>query len=72
MNVRITVTAEYDNQEEAEIVMKALEPENESYVYSEIQGSMVRFHMESDSISTALNTADDLIFSEMIVESMIR
>lgn len=71
MRISVTIEAEYESEEEAEIVMKALEPENRSYVESEIEGSTLRFTMESDSIGTALNTADDLIFSEMIIENMM-
>lgn len=72
MMISITIKAEYESREEAEIMKRALEPDNVSFVESEIQGSEVRFTTEADSIGTALNTADDLIFSEMVVEKMMK
>ncbi|BAZ99135.1 KEOPS complex subunit Pcc1 [Methanothermobacter sp. EMTCatA1] len=72
MMISITIKAEYESREEAEIIKRALEPDNASFVESEIQGSEVRFTTEADSIGTALNTADDLIFSEMVVEKMMK
>ncbi len=72
IRISITITAEYESREEAKIIKRALEPDNRSFVESEIQGSEVRFTTEADSIGTALNTADDLIFSEMVVEKMMK
>ncbi|REE28258.1 hypothetical protein C7452_0259 [Methanothermobacter defluvii] len=71
MKISITIKAEYESREEAEIMKRVLEPDNTSFVESEIQGSEVRFTTEADSIGTALNTADDLIFSEMMAEKMM-
>lgn len=62
---------EYHNKEQAEISLKALDPENENYLESEIQGPIVTFKMSGDSLRTFLATADSLIFDEMTVEKIL-
>lgn len=69
MKVIITINIEYETEREARIVYSALEPDNTTFVDSRIRGKSVEFKIESESLGTALNTADDLVFSEMVFES---
>lgn len=71
MLVKARIVMEYHNKEQAEISLKALDPENENYLESEIQGPIVTFKMSGDSLRTFLATADSLIFDEMTVEKIL-
>ena len=62
---------EYLDAGTAETIMKALAPDNEGYVESEIVGNRLVFRIESDNAGTMRNTADDLIACIKIAEETV-
>ena len=70
MKINTTVKFTYKNEKQAEISFKSLNPDNIGYIKSYTKDSDLICSLSGDNIGTVLATADDLIFSEMIVEKM--
>lgn len=62
----------YKDAESAEIVFKSLEVDNEGYLKSKLDSDKIEYEIESDTLGTFLNTADDLIASEILIEDLIK
>lgn len=58
----------YDDERIAESVMRAVEPDNEGYVDSELDGRDVIFRMKAKDAGSMRNTADDLLVCIKIAE----
>lgn len=71
MFVKAQIIIEYQTEQDAKIALKSLNPENENYLESEIEGEQLKFDLSGDSLRTFLATADDLIFCEMTVEKVL-
>ncbi|WP_080461121.1 KEOPS complex subunit Pcc1 [Methanobrevibacter arboriphilus] len=71
MKIDAEIKMEYKNSKDADISLKSLDVENKGYVKSNKENNILTFKLESDSLSTFLATADDLIFSEILVEKII-
>jgi hypothetical protein len=71
MKIDAEIKMEYKNSKDADISLKSLDVENKGYVESNKENNILTFKLESDSLSTFLATADDLIFSEILVEKII-
>ena len=72
MQIKAKIKMEYSTKKQATIVKESLNPENKGYLTSEQNGSILEFNLEGDSLRTILTTADDLIFSEIIVENILQ
>jgi len=62
---------QYDDARTAETVMRSLDPDNGSYVESELDGNILRFRMEAEDAGSLRNTADDLLACIKIAEETI-
>lgn len=62
---------EYTDSKDAEVSFNTLEVDNEGFVESEINGSILSFNIESNSLGSFLATADDLIASEILIEKIL-
>lgn len=62
---------EYKDSKDAEVSFNTLEVDNEGFVESEINGSILSFNIESNSLGSFLATADDLIASEILIEKIL-
>lgn len=71
MNVKATIKFHYHNENQAKVVFKALQPDNIGFLESYHDHSSVVCNLKGESIKTILSTADDLIFSEMLVEKVL-
>ncbi|KZX16964.1 KEOPS complex subunit Pcc1 [Methanobrevibacter filiformis] len=71
MKINAKITVEYNEVETAKIVFKSLNPDNGDYLDSNVQDNILSFNIESDNLGTFLNTADDLIFSEITIEDVL-
>lgn len=58
----------YDDERTAESVMRAVEPDNEGYVDSELDGKNIVFRMKAEDAGSMRNTADDLLVCIKIAE----
>jgi hypothetical protein len=72
MNIKSNIKLEYKDQEYSKIVFKSLEVDNEGFVESSINENVINFKIESDKLGSFLATADDLITSEILAETLIK
>ena len=66
--LELELRIDYDNENTAKAVMGALEPDNEGYVDSRIEGSTLFFTIRADDAGSMKNTADDLLACIKIAE----
>jgi len=59
--ISLEIRVEYPDERTAKAVLDALAPDNEGYVESSLEGSVITFTMESSTAGTMRNTADDLM-----------
>lgn len=71
MKVKAIITFHYHKETQAEIAFKSLEPDNIGFLESYHDHNTVVCNLQGESIKTILSTADDLIFSEMLVEKVL-
>lgn len=72
MYIKSNIRLEYKNSECSEIIYKSLEVDNEGFVESNLDENIINFKIESDKLGSFLATADDLIASEILAESIIK
>jgi len=71
MKIEAIIEMEYKNSKDADISFQSLEVENKGYVESSKENNILKFGWKGESLSTFLATADDLIFSEILVEKIL-
>jgi len=71
MKIKATITFSYQNNKQAEVAFKSLLPENIDYLESRQKHNSLICNLEGKSLKRILSTADDLIFSEMLVEKVL-
>jgi hypothetical protein len=71
MKIKATITFCYQNDKQAEVAFNSLLPENAGYLKSQQNHNSLICNLEGKSLKTILSTADDLIFSEMLVEKVL-
>ena len=72
MKIKSEITLEYEDSECSEIIFKSLEVDNEGFVESSLNENIINFKIESNKLGSFLATADDLIASEILAETLIR
>ncbi len=72
MNIKSNIKLEYKDSKSAEIVYKSLEVDNEGFVEGRLNDNEIDFKIESDKLGSFLATADDLIASEILAETIIK
>ncbi|WP_296884718.1 KEOPS complex subunit Pcc1 [uncultured Methanobrevibacter sp.] len=70
MKVKSKIELEFKTPEDAEIIYKTLEVDNENFLDSKIEGNIITYETDNDSLSTTLATIDDLIACEIISEKI--
>ena len=71
MKIKATITFSYQNDKQAEVAFKSLLPENIGYLESRQSHNSLICNLEGRSLKKILSTADDLIFSQMLVEKVL-
>lgn len=71
MKIKATITFCYQNDKQAEVAFKSLLPDNMGYLESRQSHNSLICNLKGKSLKTILSTADDLIFSEMMVEKVL-
>ncbi len=71
MKIKATITFCYQNDKQAEVAFKSLLPDNIGFLESWQNHNSLICNLKGKSIKTILSTADDLIFSEMLVEKVL-
>lgn len=72
MKIKAEINLEYKDKAYSEISYKSLEVDNEGFVESELKENIINFKIKSESLGSFLNTADDLIASEILVENLVK
>ena len=72
MKIKSNINLEYKDSEYAEIIYKSLEADNEGFVEGSIDKNRINFKIESEKLGSFLATADDLIASEILAETIIK
>lgn len=52
-------------------VCKSLAIDNNQYVKSNVSGKFIRTEVRSESMNTLLSTLDDIIFCQMVAETLV-
>ena len=71
MKIKSNMKIKYNDENSAEISYKTLKVDNECFIESKLNEKIVEFDINSDSLGSFLNTVDDLIASEIVVEKII-
>lgn len=70
MKVKSKIELEFKTPEDAEIIYKTLEVDNKNFLDSKIEGNIITYETDNDSLSTTLATIDDLIACEILSEKI--
>ncbi|RAP46873.1 MAG: hypothetical protein BZ135_03180 [Methanosphaera sp. rholeuAM6] len=68
MKIRTKMTFNYLDNKYAEIAYKSLYPDNEGFIESYVENNKLICIIENNNISTVLNTIEDLIQCEKMIE----
>lgn len=71
MNIESIMKIEYKNSKDAEIAYTSLLVDNKGFINSELNENIVNFSYSSETLGTYLNTIDDLIASEILIEKLL-
>jgi Transcription factor Pcc1 len=71
MKIKARITFQYLTEKHANIALKSLQPDNLSFLDAYQDYNSLICNLKSESVRTILSTADDLLFSEMIVERIL-
>jgi len=69
--MRLDLRITYQNERDAETVLKALEPDNTGFMDSKIEGCELIFVIAADNAGTLRNAADDLLACVKITEETL-
>ena len=69
---RVSITLEYEDERIAKAVLMAIEPDNEGYAKTTLNGSCVNVLVESKGTGTLKNTIDDLMACATAAEKTAR
>ena len=70
MKVKSKIELEFKTHEDAEIIFKTLEVDNENFLNSKIENTTITYEIDNESLTTALATIDDLIACEILSEKI--
>jgi|GEM_PF-249584 len=71
MKIKARITFQYFTGKHAKITLKSLQPDNLNFLDSYQDNDSLICNLKSESVRTILSTADDLLFSEMMVERIL-
>ncbi|RAP49637.1 MAG: hypothetical protein BZ136_03065 [Methanosphaera sp. rholeuAM74] len=68
MKIKAKMIFEYESKKDAKIAYNCLYPDNIDFVETNLEDNLLICNIESDKLSTFLNTFEDLIQCEKVVE----
>ena len=72
MKVKSKITFEYKNSEYAKISYNTLKVDNDKkYIKSNINQNKTTYQLNNENLGSFLNSADDLILSEILIEKIL-
>jgi hypothetical protein len=72
MQITARLTFHYQGEEQAKIAYQSLEPDNRNYLESKVINRDLICEIHGESVPRVLATLDDLIFSEILVEKVLK
>ena len=72
MQITARLTFHYQGEEQAKIAYQSLEPDNRNYLESKVINKNLICEIRGESVPRVLATLDDLIFSEILVEKVLK
>ena len=72
MQIKAQLTFNYHVKEQARIAYQSLEPDNRNYLESQVINNDLICKIRGESLPRVLATLDDLIFSEILVEKLLK
>lgn len=72
MKVKSKIELEFKTPEDAEIIYKTLEVDNENFLDSKIEENIIIYEINNESLTTTLSTIDDLIACEILSEKITK
>ena len=69
MNIKTEITFTYSDKKYAQIAYNSLYPDNEGFIESKVVDNKLICRIDNDNINTVLNTIEDLIHCEKMIES---
>ena len=70
MKVKSKIELEFKTPEDAEIIYKTLDVDNENFLDSKIESNIITYEINNESLTTTLATIDDLIACEILSEKI--
>jgi len=71
MKIKAIINFHYYDETQARVAFKSLHPDNLGFLESYQDHNSLVCKLKGKSLKTILSTADDLIFSEMLVEKCL-
>lgn len=72
MKIKGKIIFTYNDEENAKVVFDSLEVDNEGFLESKLSENQIEYSISNNNIGSFLNTSDDLIASEIVVEEIIK
>ena len=72
MKIKGKIIFTYNNEKNAKIAFESLEIDNKNYLESKLSQTQIEYTLSNEHIGSFLNTSDDLIASEIVVEEIIK
>ncbi len=72
MKIKGKIIFTYNNEKNAKVAFESLEIDNEDYLESKLSKNKIEYILSNENIGSFLNTSDDLIASEIVVEEIIK
>ncbi|WP_407416084.1 KEOPS complex subunit Pcc1 [Methanobrevibacter sp.] len=72
MKIKGKIIFTYDDEKDAEVVFDSLEIDNEGYLESKLSKNKIEYCLSNENIGSFLNTSDDLVASEIVVEKILK
>ncbi|WP_296867079.1 KEOPS complex subunit Pcc1 [uncultured Methanobrevibacter sp.] len=70
MKVKSKIELKFKTPENAKIIYKTLEVDNENFLNSKIENNIITYETDNNSLTTTLATIDDLIACEILSEKI--
>ncbi len=67
--IRLKVTIEFDNDDEARTVGEALKVDDDEFITTKIEGNVITAHVEANSMNSARRAADDWMACLMSIKN---
>jgi len=68
MKVKCRILLEYASNEEAKRVEKSLEPDNENFISTRVNGNVLEAEADAESVLSILHTLDDFLVCLSVAE----